>query len=226
MVAVGAALAVKAGWGEVTWWAFPVLALASAATVRASVRVPVGQQTLSFALNDAAMAVAFLLAPGSWIAIAVPLGYLAVTVGKRPWVKLTYNSATQFSTVAGGVLVMQLAGNGVLGAVAGLAAFALVNHLLIALPLAITSGVPYRRVMIAMGPLGIVHTAGNASVGLLAGWLAIEAPLGLFGLIVPVGMLWWSYQQQTRRASEAQLFAELAQGQQRLGGSVDRVAKI
>jgi hypothetical protein len=50
--------------------------------------------------------------------------------------------------------------------------------------------------------------------------------MGLFGLIVPVGMLWWSYQQQTRRASEAQLFAELAQGQERLGGSVDASAQV
>lgn len=226
LVLAGAVLVAFAGWGMPHWWALPALAVASAITVRTSVRMSVGQQTLSFTLNDAAMAVALLLAPGAWIAVAVPLGYLVATIGKRPWLKLTFNSAAQFSTVAAGVVVMQLTGGGVLGAVAGLAVFALVNHLIVAVPLAVTSRLPYRRVMVAMGPLGIVHTAGNASVGLLAGWLAVQAPLGLFGLIVPVGMLWWSYQQQTRRASEAQLFAELAQGQERLGGSVDASAQV
>ena len=44
--------------------------------------------------------------------------------------------------------------------------------------------------------------------------------------MVPVGLLWWSYQQQTRRASEAQLFAELARGQERVGGSVDASAQV
>jgi len=226
LVLVGALLAFQVGWGAPSWWALPALAFASAVTVRTSVRMSVGQQGALFALNDAAMAVAFLLAPGAWIALAMPVGYLAATVGKRPWIKLAFNSAVQFCSVAAGVAVPQSAGGEGPGAVAGLAVFAVVNHLLVALPIAVTSPVPYRKVLIAMGPLGIVHTAGNASVGLLAGWLTVNAPLGLFGLIVPVGLLWWSYQQQTRRASEAQLFAELAQGQERLGGSVDASAQV
>lgn len=226
LVLVGGLAAVAAGWGSVEWWALPALTVASAFTVRTSVRMSVGQQGALFALNDAVMAIAFLLAPGAWIAIAMPLGYLAATVGKRSWTKLTFNSSLQFFTTAAGVLVMNLTGGGVIGAVAGLAAFAVLNYLVIGIPLAVTSPVSYLKVLLAMGPLGLVHSAGNASVGLLAGWMAVEAPLGLFGLIVPVGMLWWSYQQQTRRASEAQLFAELAQGQERLGGSVDASAQV
>lgn len=226
LVLVGGLAAVAAGWGSVEWWALPALTVASAFTVRTSVRMSVGQQGALFALNDAVMAIAFLLSPGAWIAIAMPLGYLAATVGKRSWIKLTFNSALQFFTTAAGVLVMNLAGGGVIGAVAGLAAFAVLTYLVIGIPIAVTSPVSYLKVLLAMGPLGLVHSAGNASVGLLAGWLAVEAPLGLFGLIVPVGMLWWSYQQQTRRASEAQLFAELAQGQERLGGSVDASAQV
>ena len=114
LIVVGAVLAVWAGWGSVSWWALPALTVASAVTMRtsASVRMSMGQQGAIFALNDAAMAIAFLLAPGSWIAIAMPLGYLAVTIGRRPWIKLTFNSAQQFFTTAAGVLVMSLAGGG------------------------------------------------------------------------------------------------------------------
>jgi hypothetical protein len=223
---VGGFFAVLAGWGTVSWWALPALAVASAVTVRTSVRMSVAKQGALFALNDVVLAVAFIIAPGAWIAVAMPLGYLAATVGKSRPVKLTFNSALQFFATAAGVLVTGLAGGGVVGAVAGLAVFAVLNYVVIGIPIAVTSPVSYPRVLVTMGPLGIVHSAGNASVGLLAGWLATNAPIGLLGLVVPVGMLWWSYQQQTRRASEAQLFAELAQGQQRLGGSVDDSAQV
>ena len=228
LVLVGFCLSFKAGWGSITWWALPALTVASAFTVRmsASVRMSVGRQGALFALNDAVMAIAFLLAPGAWIAVAMPLGYLAATYGRRPWIKLTFNSAQQFCTTAAGVLVVSQLGGGVIGAVLGLLAFAILNYLVIGIPIALTSPVPYVKVLLTMGPLGLLHSAGNASVGLLAGWLAVHAPLGLLGLVVPVGTLWWSYLQQTRRASEAQLFAELAQGQQRLGGSVDASAQV
>jgi hypothetical protein len=43
----------------------------------------------------------------------------------------------------------------------------------------------------------------------------MTAPLGLLGLMVPLALLWSSYDQQTRRSQEARLFAELAAGQER-----------
>jgi hypothetical protein len=60
--------------------------------------------------------------------------------------------------------------------------------------------------------------AGNSSIGLLAAFLAGAAPLGLLGLLVPLALLWSSYDQQTRRSQEARLFAELAAGQERASG--------
>ncbi len=103
----------------------------------------------------------------------------------------------------------------------------MLNHLLVAIPIAITSGVPYRRVLAARGPLArrCTRPGTRRSACSPAGW-RLNAPLGLLGLVVPVGLLWWSYQQQTRRASEAQLFAELARGQERVGGSVDASAQV
>ena len=228
LIALGALIAVLAGWGSPPWWAFFGLTAAAVVTERASVRIVLGgQQGVSFALNDAVMAVAFLLLPGAWIGVAMPLGYLIGKLGKRPWIKLSFNFAQHFFAIVSGLLVAALLGNNVLGAAVGLATYAVINHLVVAIPVAVTSDVPYRRVLVAMGPIAIIHTAGNASVGLLAGWLAVNSPIGLLGLIVPVGLLWWSYEQQTRRASEAQLFAELARGQERLlGGSMDASAQV
>jgi len=70
--------------------------------------------------------------------------------------------------------------------------------------------------LVTSAPLSAVHMAGNSSIGLLAAYLALNAPLGLFGLVVPLALLWTSYDQQTRRSQEARLFAELAAGQERI----------
>ncbi|HVD27788.1 MAG TPA: hypothetical protein VNC79_04725, partial [Mycobacteriales bacterium] len=227
LLGLGLGIAALVGWGNSPWWAFPALCVGTFVTERASARIAVGRQGATFALNDAVMAVAFLLAPGGWVAVAAVLGYVLAKVGRRPWVKVSFNAAQQFFAVAAALLVAQALPDGIGAAAAGLGTYALLNSLVVAIPIAATSDVSYGRVLVAIGPLGIVHTAGNASVGLLAGWLAVHAPLGLLGLIVPVGLLWWSYEQQTRRASEAQLFEELAQGQERVaGGTVDASAQV
>lgn len=226
LLVLGGLLAVTAGWGDAAWWAVPALALAIAVAERASVRIVVGRQAAAFALNDAVMAVAFVLAPGSWIAVASTAGYALARARALPLSKLSFNLAQEFATVAVAVSVAELLGGGVPGAIAGLAAFAVLNLLVVAIPIAATTGMIYPRVVATLGPLGIIHTAGNASVGVLAGWLVLNAPWGLFSLVVPVGLLWWSYQQQTRRASEAKLFAELARGQERIGGSADASTEV
>jgi hypothetical protein len=223
----GVLLAVAAGWGDAPWWALPALALSLALTERTAVRIAMGRQAAAFTLNDAVLAVAFVLAPGAWIAIAAPLGYLVVHLGRRPWAKMSFNMALEFFAVSAGVVVVQSVGGGIAGAVAGVAAFALLNHLVVAVPISATSGAKYVDVLLAMGPLAVLNSGGNLSVGVLAGWLWVAQPLALLGLIVPIGSLWWSYKQQTRRASEAQLFAELARGQEeQVGGSVDASAQV
>jgi hypothetical protein len=228
LACLGVAFAFGAGWGSTPWWALPALALTVLVTTRASVRIVVSRQAAAFALGDAALAVALVLAPGLWIVLGFTLGYsLAKISGRQPWTKLSYNVAVQFCATSVAVTVTQLAGSGVLGACAGLAAFTVVNQLTIAMPIAASSGVPYHTMLVTIGPLALVHNVGNASVGLLAGWLLIHAPLGLLGLIVPIGMLWWSYQQQTRRYAEARLFEELARGQEKVAGStVDASAQV
>jgi hypothetical protein len=226
LVVGGLILAVRVGWGDAPWWALPAMAASLGVAERTSVRIAVGGQAAAYTLNDAVIAVAFVLAPGSWVAVAAPLGYTLAVLGRRPWAKISFNVALEFFAVAAGALVAQAVGAGVAGAIAGVAAFAVLNHLVVAIPIAATTDSSYSEVLRAFGPLTLLNSAGNLSVGVLAGWLWLNEPIALVGLIVPVGSLWWSYKQQTRRASEAQLFAELAQGQQRLGGSVDASAQV
>jgi hypothetical protein len=71
---------------------------------------------------------------------------------------------------------------------------------------------------------GLLLALASCSVGLLAAFLAREAPLGLLGLVVPLALLWSSYDQQTRGAAEARLYAELAQGQERATGRSSQVS--
>jgi hypothetical protein len=231
LVIVGLGLSGWAGWGSPPWWALGAFVAAVAITewVAVRVRIVVGRQGVTFALNDLVLAIAFILvSPGAWVAVGMALGFALARgrVKNRSIVKLTFNMAQMFCAAAAGAVVAHLLGGGVLAACIGLGTYAVLNHLLVAVPISVTSAVPYCRVLSRMGPMAIMNTVGNLSVGVLAGWLWKEQPIGLLGLVVPIGLLWWSYQQQSRRASEAQLFAELAQGQQRLGGSVDASAQV
>ncbi|HEV7655296.1 MAG TPA: hypothetical protein VGP36_11290 [Mycobacteriales bacterium] len=231
LAVVGTTLSVLAGWGLPSWLTLGVFVAAVAITewVAVRVRIVVGKQGVTFALNDLVLAVAFVLvSPGAWAAVGMALGFALARGGirNRSPLKLAFNMAQMFCAAAAGALVANLLGGGVFAACIGLGTYALFNHSLVAVPISVTSGVPYFRVLTRMGPMAIMNTVGNLSVGVLAGWLWKEQPIGLLGLLVPIGLLWWSYQQQSRRASEAQLFAELAQGQQRLGGSVDASAQV
>jgi hypothetical protein len=225
---VSAALAVIlgliAGWGSPAWWALPVMAAAIALAEKASVRLVVGRQAFVFALHEAFVAVGLMLAPGIWIAIAYLIG-VAVVEARMGWVKLRFNLAMIALGASAAVLVAQALGGGVIAASAGLLTFYVINQLLVAVPVALTTKQPYRRVLM-LSMLSFIHYAGTASLGLLAAWLAVHAPLGLLGLVVPLGLLWWSHQQQTRRAAEATLYAELARGQEQVGGSADASAEV
>jgi hypothetical protein len=217
-------LGVFAGWGTPSWWALPLMVVAVTTAERFSVSLVVGRQAFVFALNEAFVAVALVLAPGAWIAVAYALA-IGVARARTEWVKLRFNLAMHAVCVAGAVVVSEALGGGLLAACAGLLAFYGLNHFIVSVPVALTTSQPYRRVL-ALSALSLIHFAAVASLGLLGAWLALNAPAGLLGLAVPLGLLWWSYQQQTRRASEATLYAELARGQEQVGGSADASAEV
>jgi hypothetical protein len=226
MVLAGLALLGIVGWGDAPWWSAPAVALALAAADALSARLVIGRQGAAFVMNDAIIAIALLLAPGGWIAVGATVGFAAARVRRTSWSKLSFNSALEFCAVMLGVAVAEQLGGSLLAACVGLGAYTAANLLLVAIPISVTSALSYLRVLERIAPLATVQAVGNLSIGVLAGWLLLNQPWGLLALVMPVALLWWSYQQQSRRTSEAQLFAELAQGQQRLGGSVDASAQV
>jgi hypothetical protein len=194
----------------------------------AVVHMSFGRQRWTFSLFEGVMAGAFVLASGAWSVVGVALGVLvAQTVRRQPMLKLWFN-VSQFAAGAalGSALSTWLHG-GVLGAMAGMGLFWFVNNAMVALAVSISTGQKALAVFRASAFLAAVHATGTTSMGLLAAWLSINAPLGLFGLLVPMILLWSSYDEQTARAAEARLFAELARGQeQALQKSADAAAQV
>lgn len=231
-LAAATTLLVRGSWGRPAAWALPALAAAVAISEIAVVHLPLGRQRWTFSCTEALLAAAFALSAGGWIPVGVVAGVLVAQLARRQVpIKVLFNVAQFAVASAAGALVAQAAldrGAGRFAAAAlALAVFWLANHLLVALAVALTGTASLWKVLATSAPLSLLHTGANGSVGLLAGWLALHAPFGLLGLFVPVALLWSSYDQQTRRAAEVRLFAELAHGQERAGGrSVDTSAGV
>jgi MFS family permease len=217
-----------AGWGRPAPWAPVALAVAVALSEVAVVHLAFGRQRWSFSCTDGAIGAALVLAGGGWTVAAVVIGVVVAQLARRqPRLKVWFNVAQFAASTAVAAAFAHWLGGGLLGACAGMGWFWLLNHTLVAGAVAITSGRRLRGFLWASAPMSALHTAGNTSVGLLAAWLVINAPLGLLGLLVPMALLWFSYDQQTRRAAEARLFAELARGQERATGqSIDASARV
>ncbi len=198
-------------WLAAHWWLPPLLILGIALGQWQAARVVIDRQGTSFALGDVLLGVALVARPGGWVAPCMAIGLaIGLLANRVEPLKIWFNvgQATLGAAAAAGVTI--LAGRGVLGAAAGLAAFAIINHLAIAVAIRVTTGQPLLSILRRPGSLGALHNLGNISIGLLAGWLAVHHPIALLGLVAPLGLLLWSYHQQTERAAEARLFAELA----------------
>ncbi len=213
----GLAASLVQPWGAPSWYAVPLLVLAVAAAEIAVVSLQFGRQTWTFSLTESALGAAWVMGTGNWTVLGVVVGvYAAQTVLRRPLLKKQFNIAVFGAGAAAGSLTAGVVGGGIHGAIAGMAIWFVVNFTLIAVAVAVTSNRPLLPMLRSSAPLSAVHMAGNSSIGLLAAYLSLHAPLGLFGLVVPLALLWSSYDQQTRRSQEARLFAELAAGQERL----------
>ncbi|MCW2777153.1 MAG: hypothetical protein JWN17_878 [Frankiales bacterium] len=221
-------VSVRTGWGGAPWWAPVLLALAVAGAEVAVVHLQFGRQRWTFSLTEAALAAALVAHTGAWVVAGVTVGAgAAQLVRAQPRLKVQYNVAQFALSAAGAAAAATALGGGFPGAVVGLAAFFGLNHSLIGLAVALMSDQRWTRLVLSSAPLSALHAAGNASLGLLAVHLAVTSPVGLLGLVVPLALLWSSYEQQTRRTGEARLFEELARGQeQATARSTDTSAQV
>jgi hypothetical protein len=227
-VVVAVISAVLDGWGDPAWYAIPLLAVAVAAAETAVVHLSFGRQRWTFSLTEAAIAVAFVHSSGAWTVVAVSAGVLfAQLIRHQEPLKVEFNVAQFAAATSLGATFAHLVGGGVPGAIGGMAVFWLVNNLLIAGAMSMMTEQKFTSLLWASAPLASVHSVGTAGIGILAAWLAMNAPLGLLALVVPLLLLWISYDTQTTQAAEAQLYAELARLQERASGrSVDVSARV
>jgi hypothetical protein len=225
---VGVAAAIATGWGDVVWWAAPVLAVAVVVAEIAVVHLSFGRQRWTFSLTEGAIAAAFVYQAGAWTVASVVAGvFVAQLVRHQERLKVEFNVGQFAAGTALGAAFAHVVGGGIAGAIGGMGLFWLVNNLMVACAMSLMSEQRLWTLLWASAPLAAVHSAGTSSIGLLAAWLAEHAPLGLLGLVVPLLLLWLSYDEQTARAAEARLFAELARLQERASGrSIDVSAGV
>lgn len=224
----GVAAAVVTGWGSVVWWAAPLLAVAVVVAEIAVVHLSFGRQRWTFSLTEGAIAAAFVYEAGAWTVASVVSGvFVAQLLRHQERLKVEFNVGQFAAGTALGAAFAHVVGGGIAGAIGGMGLFWLVNNLMVAWAMSLMSDQRLWSLLWASAPLAAVHSAGTSSIGLLAAWLAEHAPLGLLGLVVPLLLLWLSYDEQTARAAEARLFAELARLQERASGrSVDVSAQV
>ncbi len=221
-------LLANTAWGHPGPFAIPLLVIAVAVANLTRISITVARQRVTFTMTEGVLAGAFLMAPGSWIVIATCLGLVPVLF-RQHWsaVKIQYNMSQYLvaSTVAA-YAVMHLHGT-IPAVVVGMAIWWIADQVMSGVPLSLIGGESLRAMIFEDAALYAVHAAGTASVGLLAAWLMVHAPLGLAGLLVPMALLWGALDEQMSKSGEARLFAELARGQeQAMTHSVDVSARV
>lgn len=213
---VAGLLAALTRWGAAPWWAPVLLAAGVALSELAVVHLQFGRQRWTLSPTEGVVGAAWVLATGSWTVLAVLVGVLlAQLVRRQPRLKVGFNTAQFTLAAAAGALLTERLGGGVPGALAGLLVFWLLNLTLVGLAVSLTTERPLLPLLRSSTPLSAAHAAGNASLGILAAVLLPSQPLALLGLVVPLGWVWASYDQQAQRESEAALFTELTGGQDR-----------
>ena len=227
-VCAGVVGAFVVGWGDAPWWSPILLTAAVVVAEIALVHLSFGRQRYSFSLTEGAIAAALVFDQSAWVIVSVVVGVLgAQLIRHQERLKVEFNVGQFAVETAAAVVTAHLVGGGLTGAIAGMGTFLLANNLLVAWAIAAMSDQRMWGVLRTSAPLGAVHSSGTSSIGLLAAWLAGHAPLGLLGLVVPLLLLWLSYDEQTARSAEARLFAELARLQERASGrSVDVSAQV
>jgi hypothetical protein len=230
LLLVAAALVVsQVGWGSIRWWALPVMVIAVVVSEVCNIKLQIGKQHWMVAFTESSISAAFVFAPGSWVVVAITAGvFIAMRAQRMSPLKMEFNTASFAAAAAVGCWVSTSAGNGVFGASLGVGAFWLVTYLAVVVIIWLTGGATrLTDIFNISGVLSAFNAAANASMGLLAAWLTLNAPIGLLALVVPCALIWVSYDQQTRQALETRLFTELAEGQERVSGrSSDASARV
>ena len=161
-------------------------------------------------ITEAAVAACLLTADGAWSVLALGLGVVVAQLVRRaPRLHRQLDLARSVLAMALAAALSSALGGGVLAACAGTAVYWLISGVLLAAAVSTTSSRPIRSLLALWAPRSGQQATASASIGLLAAYLWVEAPLALLGLAVPSVLIWSTYD-RAARTGEARLFAELA----------------
>src|SRR5690348_9249207 len=227
-VAAACLLLPSTPWGHPSVVGFVLLTIAIGFSNTALIHVTVARQRVSFTLTEGLLAGAYLMSPGSWIIVPAVVGLVPMLViNKSSVLKIQHNVAQYIVATAVASFVVTALGATIPACIVGMAAWWVASQVMSAIPLSIVGGESFRKMLFEDAALQSVHAGGTTSIGLLAAWLLVHAPFGLLGLLVPVVLLWISFDEQTSKSGEARLFAELARGQeQAITHSVEVSARV
>jgi len=230
-VVAAAALGLATGWRSPGWWVPPVVALLTVPAELARTDVVLGRRQWRLALPDLLVGAVLLVAPGAWSAAAVAAGTaVALLAGHLPRLNVVF-AAARIAAATGAGAAALLGATAALGRpaglVAGLLGYVACGQLLSGLAVAATAHrSPWRLLRFGAGPAA-AQAAGNTALGMLAGLLALRAPLGLLGLLVAAGLVVVLRLQGRRHAAEVGLYVELVRAQEQVSGrSVDASAQV
>ncbi len=212
-VAAACLLLPSTPWGDPGVLGIVLLTVAIGFSNTALIHVTVARQRVSFTLTEGLIAGAYLMAPGSWIILPAVVGLVPMLViNKSSVLKIQHNVAQYIVATSVASFVVAALHGTIPACVVGMAAWWVASQIMSAIPLSIMGGESLRKMLFEDAALQAVHATGTTSIGLLAAWLTINAPFGLLGLLVPIVLLWISFDEQTSKSGEARLFAELARG--------------
>ena len=179
-VAAAALLLPSTPWGHPSAVGFALLLVAIGFSNAALIHVTIARQRVSFTLTEGLLAGAYLMAPGSWIIIPAVVGLIPLLViNKSSALKIQHNVAQYIVATSLASYVVYALHNTIPACIVGMTAWWVASQIMSAIPLSIMSGERFRKMVFEYAALQAVHAGGTMSIGLLAAWLAVNAPFGL-----------------------------------------------
>jgi PAS domain S-box-containing protein len=218
-LAVAAVVLLEPGrWDRAAWPVLAALLVLTAASELVGLRLPHRDAVEMLNLYEGMVVLNIALLPAGQ-AVAVSLaGFLAAQLcQRRAPVKMAFNLGMYglalapaiglYHLIAGGTGL--LGGRGMVAMAAGVAAFTLVNLLLMSQLLAVLEDRPAWEVVQEASKLSILTYLGNSAVGLIAVVLYLREPVALPAVLLPAVTLWLAYRATERQMEERDRFQHL-----------------
>lgn len=234
VIAAGAAGIIPAVPGGLAWAsthlpAFLALTAAMLVAERFVIHLTYRHETLSFSVVEVAATFGLLTMPAAPFVLSVSLGMLGGQVARlRPPLKAAFNTG-MYGICAGSAAITFAALQSSriddrkhwVPALIAMAAFYVLNQILVATVLALAEGQRLREVARAGGPIMGAIGAGNVSLGLLASYLAGREPAALWMLAVPLALSYAAYKAWVRSRTESRKMAALHRAGSTLSATLD-----